>query len=97
MPNDSPGIQVLCPTRWTVRTQALHSILGNSEVLQILWDELLEILKDTKMRSRIQGVSSCMKSFDYFLEYHWESYYLTTVITLVKPFSHLVCQQQKVR
>lgn len=66
MPNDSPGIRVLCPTRWTVRAQALHSILANYEVLQILWDESLEIVKDTEMRSRIQGVSSCMKSFDYF-------------------------------
>ena len=39
MSNDSPGIHVLCPTRWTVRAQALHSILVNYEVLQILWDE----------------------------------------------------------
>ena len=58
MPNDSPGIRVLCPTRWTVRAQALHSILANYEVLQSLWDESLEIVKDTEMRSRIQGVSS---------------------------------------
>ena len=33
MPNDSPGIRVLCPTRWTVRAQVLHSILANYEVL----------------------------------------------------------------
>ena len=66
MPNDSPGIRVLCPTRWTVRAQALHSILANYEVLQILWDESLEIVKDTEMRSRIQGVLSCMKSFDFY-------------------------------
>ena len=39
MPSDSPGIRVLCPTRWTVRAKALHSILANYEVLQILWDE----------------------------------------------------------
>jgi len=66
MPNDSPGICVLCPTRWTVRAQALHGILANYEVLQILCDELLEIVKDTEMRSQIQGVSSCMKSFDFY-------------------------------
>ena len=65
MPNDSPGICVLCPTRWTVRAQVLHSILVNYEVLQIFWDESLEIVKDTEMRSQIQGVSSCMKSFDF--------------------------------
>ena len=66
MPNDSPGIRVLCPTRWTVRVQALHRILANYEVLRILWDESLEIVKDTEMRSQIQGISSCMKSFDFF-------------------------------
>ena len=33
MPNDSPGTRVLYPTRWTVRAQALHSILANYEVL----------------------------------------------------------------
>jgi len=66
MPNDSLGIRVLCPTRWTVRAQALHSILANYEVLQILWDESLEIVNDTEMRSRIQGVSSYMKSFYFY-------------------------------
>ena len=55
MPNNSPGIRVLCSTRWTVRTQALHSILANYELLQILWDGSLEIVKNTEMRSRIQG------------------------------------------
>ena len=53
MPNDSPGICVLCPTQCTVRVQALHSIIANYEVLQILWDESLEIVKDTEMRSQI--------------------------------------------
>ena len=44
----------------------LHSILANYEVLQILWNESLKIVKDTEMRSQIQGVSSCMKSFDLY-------------------------------
>ena len=43
MPNDSSGIQV--------RAQALHSILANYKVLQILWDKSLEIVKDAEMRS----------------------------------------------
>jgi len=34
----------------------------------MFWDESLEVVKDTEMRSQIQGVSSCMKSFDYFFE-----------------------------
>ena len=33
MSNDSPGIRVLCSTRWTVRAQVLHSILANYKVL----------------------------------------------------------------
>ncbi len=66
MPEDSPGIRVLCPTRWTVRAEALHSILANYEVLQMLWEESLDFVKDTEMRSQIQGVSSCMMSFDFF-------------------------------
>ena len=33
MASDSPGIPVLCPTRWTVRAEALKSILDNFNVL----------------------------------------------------------------
>ena len=63
---NSPGIRVLCPTRWTVKAEALHSILSNYEALQMLWQESLEFVKETEMRSRIIGVSACMKSFDFF-------------------------------
>lgn len=66
MPDASPGIRVLCPTRWTVRAKALQSILANYEVLQVLWNESLEFVRETEMRSRIIGVSACMKSFDFF-------------------------------
>ena len=38
----------------------------NYEVLQMLWQESLEFVKETEMRSRIIGVSACMKSFDFF-------------------------------
>ena len=66
MPDDSPGIRVLCPTRWTVRAEALHSILANYEVLQSLWEESIDCVRDTEMRSRIQGISACMTTFDFF-------------------------------
>ena len=39
MQEDSPGIRVLCPTRWTVRAQALQSIIANYNILQELWHE----------------------------------------------------------
>jgi len=35
----SPGIRVLCPTRWTVRADSLASITKNYTVLQSTWEE----------------------------------------------------------
>ena len=62
----SPGIRILCPTRWTVKADSLHSIVTNYAVLQALWEESLEFVKDSEMRSRIIGVSTTMKSFNFF-------------------------------
>ena len=55
MASDSPGIRVLCPTRWTLRAQALKSITDNFHVLCELREESLEHVKDTEMKARIQG------------------------------------------
>ena len=66
MGSDSPGIRVLCPTRWTVRAEALKSILDNFNVLLELWAESLERVRDTEMKARIQGVAAQMVKFDYF-------------------------------
>jgi hypothetical protein len=60
-----PGIRVLCPTRWTVRVEALSSITNNFEVLQSTWEEAVEVVKDTETKARIRGVSSQMNTFDY--------------------------------
>ena len=64
--SESPGIRVLCPTRWTVRAEALKSILDNLNVLLELWAESLERVKDTELKARIQGVAAQMIKFDYF-------------------------------
>ena len=61
-----PGIRVLCPTRWTVKAKALKSIVDNFEVLQHLWEESLEYVKESEMRARILGVSDRMMKFDFF-------------------------------
>ena len=61
-----PGIRVLCPTRWTVKAEALKSIVDNFEVLQHLWEESLEYVKESEMRARILGVSDRMVKFDFF-------------------------------
>ena len=37
--SDSIGIRVLCPTHWTVRAEALSSILANYQVLVSFWEE----------------------------------------------------------
>ena len=37
--SESPGIRVLCPTRWTVRAEALKSIHDKFNVLLELWFE----------------------------------------------------------
>ena len=37
------GVRVLCPTRWTVRAEALASILSNYEVLMKLWEEAVYV------------------------------------------------------
>ena len=66
MVSDTPGIRVLCPTRWTVRAEALQSVLENYEVLMELWEESAEVVNDTEMRARILGVQSAMQTFDFF-------------------------------
>ena len=42
---------MLCPTRWTVRANALASIIENYVVLQDTWDEALEVAKDTNSKA----------------------------------------------
>ena len=46
-PQDA-GIRVLCPTRWTVRAEALNSIVDNFEVLQNLWEESSEYVTESE-------------------------------------------------
>ena len=40
---DSPGVQVLCPTRWTVRAASMHSVIQNYSVLQELWEKAVDV------------------------------------------------------
>ena len=63
--NSTPGIRVLCPTRWTVRADSLASIINNFEVLQSTWISALQVTRDTEVKARIQGVSAQMKSFQF--------------------------------
>ena len=35
----SPGVRILCPTRWTVRAHSLASVIDNYDVLLLTWEE----------------------------------------------------------
>ena len=60
-----PGIQVLCPTRWTVQADSLASVTKNYAILQSTWEEALEISKDSETKACIQGVASQMYTFKF--------------------------------
>jgi len=62
----TPGIHVLCPTRWTVRAASLKSIIDNFEILVKAWEMSLERVKDTEIKARIQGVATQMMKFDFY-------------------------------
>ena len=62
----SPGIRTLCPTRWTVRADSMHSIIQNYSVLQELWEQAADIVHDSETIARIRGVASQMQCFDFF-------------------------------
>ena len=51
MVSDTPGIRVLCSTRWTVRAKALQSVLESYEVSIELWEESVEVVNDTEMKA----------------------------------------------
>jgi len=49
--NFSAGIKVICPTRWKVRADSLHSIINNYSSLRDTREEVLEIATDTESRA----------------------------------------------
>ncbi|XP_063436645.1 zinc finger MYM-type protein 1-like [Mytilus trossulus] len=65
---DRPNSKIrnLCPTRWTVKADALLSIIDNYDTLNDLWDWSLQTVKDTDMKARIRGVQAHMQKFEFF-------------------------------
>ena len=63
---DSTGIRTLCHTRWTVRVEALHSVISNYEALLALC-ESLDFVRLAEMRSRIVDVSASLKIFNFLI------------------------------
>ena len=56
--NESKGVHDFCPTRWTVRGEALAAVINNHEEFMELWEWSLDILNDTEMKARIRGVQA---------------------------------------
>ena len=63
----TPGFWTLCPTRWTVRTASLQSVVDNWKVLQEVWEECLATKLEPDIKGRVIGVQHQMATFDYFL------------------------------
>ena len=64
------GIRLLCPTRWTVRADAMSSIMENYAVLFELWNWSTDNVSDTEMTARIRGMEAFMHKFDFFYGLH---------------------------
>ena len=62
---DSPGIKPLCPTRWTVRTDALDSIIKNYEVVCAELEKIGEEANDEPSR-KAAGLLALMDNFQTF-------------------------------
>ena len=60
----------MCPTRWTVRADALDSIIQNYHVLMIALDEFIAEEKDTGKKAKLLGIQSCMEKFDFLFGLH---------------------------
>ena len=54
----------MCPTRRTVRGDAIESIIEHYDTLSQLWDECLETRLDPDVKGRIIGVQTQMTTFD---------------------------------
>ena len=63
--NEAKSIHKLCPTRWTIRGEALEAIVENHNELMELWEWSLEHVKLTEIRGRIPGAQSKMNTFDF--------------------------------
>ena len=59
-PGTSHNIRSFCPTRWTVRGDAIESIFDNFDALKKLWEESLETKLNPDVKGRIIGVQTQM-------------------------------------
>ena len=58
-----PSIKPLCPTRWTVRTSAVDSVLRNYLVLMEALEKISEDACTSDVRAKADGLSTCLEQF----------------------------------
>ena len=66
----SHGIRALCPTRWTVRRNAIESIIDHLNTLNDLWDVCLKTRLDPNMKGCIIGVQTQMSHYKLLFGLH---------------------------
>jgi hypothetical protein len=61
------GLRTFCHTRWTVRGDALESVVANYTSLFELWEESLDspVRLDPDVKARIIGVKTMMQTFNF--------------------------------
>ena len=62
-----PGFRVLCPTRWTVRSDSLKSAFDNYAVMQEEFNLFLHSHLEPDIKSRIIGVKHQTHTFEFFI------------------------------
>ena len=60
------SIELLCPTRWTVRGSACNAIISNYDTLCELWSWVESEYKDSDTIARVRGVSAQMLGFEFY-------------------------------
>lgn len=74
---DTAGFRLLCPTRWTARSETISSIMTIMMSLEF-WESLLDDRPDSETRARVNGLASQMKTFNFILpSSHCAHYYIT--------------------
>ena len=62
-------MHTLCPTRWTVRGDALAAFVDNYIGLMDLWDWSRQATSDTVIKSRLQGVKAVTSTFQFLFNF----------------------------
>ena len=44
------GLRVLCPTSWMVRADSMASVISNYPILQAMWEDAADIVRDTTLK-----------------------------------------------